>query len=123
MRRLPSIGLDVNDVRRGGQQPVSRDREPVMRTDVAAGLELLTPAEAMRLLRVSRSWLYEAAKNGRIPAIRLGGATGPVRFVKTDLLAHTDAAHACWRRGDTSGSTVEEWGAGLRESACTTSPW
>jgi hypothetical protein len=28
-------------------------------------LELLTPTEAMRLLRVSRTWLYEAAKDGR----------------------------------------------------------
>jgi len=67
-----------------------------------AGLELLTPAEAMRLLRVSRTWLYDATKDGRIPAIRLGGPDGPVRFVKGDLLAHIDAARACWRPGDTA---------------------
>jgi len=36
-------------------------------------LELLTPTEAQRLLLVSRSWLYEAAEDGRIPSIRLGG--------------------------------------------------
>jgi hypothetical protein len=57
-------------------------------------LELLTPTEAQRLLRVSRSWLYSAAKDGRIPSIGLGGSDGPLRFVKGDLLRQIDAARA-----------------------------
>jgi excisionase family DNA binding protein len=87
-----------------------------MSTDAAplSTLELLTPAEAMRLLRVSRSWLYDAAKDGRIPAIRLGGAGGPVRFVKADLLAHIDAARASWMPGDTSTQALRR--AGAREA-------
>jgi excisionase family DNA binding protein len=68
--------------------------------------ELLTPAEAMRLLRVSRSWLYEAARDGRIPSIRVGGQDGPVRFVKGDLLAHIDTARAAWRPGDSGAAAL-----------------
>lgn len=68
--------------------------------------ELMTPAEAMRMLRVSRTWLYDAAKDGRLPAIRLGGPDGPVRFVRADLLAHIEQARACWRPGDTSSQTL-----------------
>ena len=41
---------------------------------------LLRPAEVVQLLGVSRSWLYEASKSGRIPCVRLGGADGPVRL-------------------------------------------
>jgi excisionase family DNA binding protein len=62
-----------------------------------ADVELLTATEAMRLLRVSRSWLYDAAKDGRIPAIRLGGPDGPLRFVRADLLDHIERARRAWR--------------------------
>jgi excisionase family DNA binding protein len=41
--------------------------------------ELLKPEEVRQLLNVSRSWLYEAANDGRIPSVRLG-AGGPIRF-------------------------------------------
>src|SRR3954469_10747570 len=51
-----------------------------MTTDIMP--ELLTRTEAMQLLRVSPSWLYDAAKDGWIPSIRPGGADGPVRFVR-----------------------------------------
>ena len=77
----------------------------------ADDLELLTPTEAQRLLRVSRSWLYSAAKDGRIPSIRLGCADGPLRFVKGDLLRQIDAARAAWRPGDTSAETLRRVGA------------
>ena len=46
---------------------------------------LLKPAEVARRLGVSRTWLYEAARTGRIPSIRLGDESGPLRFVEHDL--------------------------------------
>lgn len=46
---------------------------------------LLKPGDVTALLGVSRSWLYAAAAGGRIPAIRLGGPEGPLRFVPEDL--------------------------------------
>jgi excisionase family DNA binding protein len=54
--------------------------------DFADG-QLLRPAEVIDLLGVSRSWLYDAAKAGRIPCVRLGGPDGPVRFRACELEA------------------------------------
>jgi excisionase family DNA binding protein len=54
--------------------------------DFADG-QLLRPAEVIDLLGVSRSWLYDAAKSGRIPCVRLGGPDGPVRFRARELEA------------------------------------
>jgi excisionase family DNA binding protein len=51
----------------------------------AIHLDLLKPADVARRLGVSRSWLYEAAKHGRVPCVRLGGADGPLRFSERDL--------------------------------------
>lgn len=51
----------------------------------AVPLDLLKPADVARRLGVSRSWLYEAAKDGRVPCVRLGGADGPRRFSERDL--------------------------------------
>jgi excisionase family DNA binding protein len=48
---------------------------------------LLTPSEVALRLGVSRSWLYTAAKQGRIPCVRLGGGDGPVRFLEAELAA------------------------------------
>jgi predicted DNA-binding transcriptional regulator AlpA len=42
--------------------------------------DLLTANQVRELLHVSRSWVYVAAKSGRIPCVRLGGPDGPVRF-------------------------------------------
>jgi excisionase family DNA binding protein len=36
-------------------------------------------------LSVSRAWVYEAARTGRIPSVRLGGEEGPLRFVEADI--------------------------------------
>jgi excisionase family DNA binding protein len=47
--------------------------------------QLLKPEEVRQLLNVSRSWLYDAANDGRIPCIRLGGAGGPLRFERATL--------------------------------------
>jgi excisionase family DNA binding protein len=48
---------------------------------------LLTPSEVALRLGVSRSWIYAAAKQGRIPCVRLGGDDGPVRFLEAELAA------------------------------------
>ena len=50
-----------------------------------ANIHLLRPAEVVELLGVSRSWLYEAAKCGRIPCVRLGDPEGPLRFRLDEL--------------------------------------
>ena len=46
---------------------------------------LLKPSEVAVRLAVSRSWVYAAAADGRLPSIRLGGPDGPLRFVPEDL--------------------------------------
>jgi excisionase family DNA binding protein len=48
---------------------------------------LLRPSEVAVRLGVSRTWLYDAAKDRRIPSIRLGAPDGPLRFVPDDLRA------------------------------------
>jgi excisionase family DNA binding protein len=52
-----------------------------------ASSDLLKPSEVAQRLGVSRSWLYEAAKDGRIPCLRLGSTDGPLRFSAVDLEA------------------------------------
>ena len=63
-------------------------------------INLLRPTEVAERLGVSRSWLYAAAGDGRIPSIRLGGPDGPLRFVPGDLEAWIDDARAAWRPVD-----------------------
>lgn len=58
-------------------------RDSMERLDTA----LLTPSDVALRLGVSRSWLYAAAKAGRVPCVRLGGDDGPLRFVEADLAA------------------------------------
>src|SRR4051794_30608977 len=59
--------------------------------------ELLKPTEVARRLGLSRTWLYAAAKDGRIPSIRIGCPDGPLRFVPADLDAWIDQACGAWR--------------------------
>jgi excisionase family DNA binding protein len=47
--------------------------------------DLLKPTEVAQRLKVSRSWVYDAAADGRLPSIRLGAPDGPLRFVRADL--------------------------------------
>ena len=68
--------------------------------------DLLRPTEVAQMLGVSRSWLYGAAKDGRIPCVRLGGPDGPLRFVERDLLEWLERARASWRPGESSATTV-----------------
>jgi excisionase family DNA binding protein len=67
---------------------------------------LLRPADVAPMLGVSRSWLYEAAKDGRIPCVRLGGEDGPLRFVEADLAAWLERARAGWLPADSGARTV-----------------
>lgn len=70
--------------------------------DMTANLDtdLLKPTEVAARLRVSRSWVYEAAKDGRIPSVRLGGADGPLRFLVHDVDAWLDRARSAWVPGE-----------------------
>jgi excisionase family DNA binding protein len=60
---------------------------------------LLKPTDLARRLGVSRSWLYDAARAGRIPSIRVGGEEGPLRFVPEDIDRWIDEARAGWSPG------------------------
>jgi excisionase family DNA binding protein len=71
-----------------------------VRTMIAAVEDgLLKPAEVCRLLSVSRTWVYAAASEGRIPSIRLGGPEGPLRFVPADIEQWLQEARAVWTPG------------------------
>jgi excisionase family DNA binding protein len=60
---------------------------------------LLRPNDVARMFAVSRAWVYEAARTGRIPSVRLGGDDGPLRFVATDLEHWLAQSRATWRPG------------------------
>jgi excisionase family DNA binding protein len=68
-------------------------------------IELLKPAEVAARLGVSRTWLYDAARDGRIPSVRIGGREGPLRFVPEDLQQWLDDARAQWTPGQRHGAT------------------
>jgi excisionase family DNA binding protein len=61
---------------------------------------LLKPAEVAERLAVSRSWVYDAADDGRLPAVRLGGPSGPLRFVARDLEGWIEEARRDWHPCD-----------------------
>lgn len=67
--------------------------------------QLLKPSDLTRLLGVSRSWLYDAAKTGRIPSIRIGGEDGPLRFVAEDIDRWIEEARAAWTPGRRTPAT------------------
>jgi excisionase family DNA binding protein len=66
---------------------------------------LMRPTEMAARLGVSRSWLYDAAKAGRIPSIRIGGEEGPLRFVPEDIERWIDDARAAWAPGHPTVAT------------------
>jgi excisionase family DNA binding protein len=57
---------------------------------------LLRPNDVAQLLSVSRAWVYEAARTGRIPSFRLGGEDGPLRFVSEDIERWLAEARGSW---------------------------
>ncbi len=79
-----------------------------------ATIDLLKPTEVAQRLGVSRSWLYAAAADGRVPSVRLGGPDGPLRFVAADLEAWIDETRVAWRPVDAPASVLRR-AAGRRE--------
>ena len=51
------------------------------------------------MLAVSRTWVYAAAADGRLPSIRLGGPEGPLRFIRDDVEAWLEEQRAVWTPG------------------------
>jgi excisionase family DNA binding protein len=49
---------------------------------------LLTPEQAAALLSVRRSWVYDAARSGHLPCVRVGRH---VRFLRSDLEGWVEA--------------------------------
>ena len=62
--------------------------------EATAAIALLKPSQPAAQLGVSRTWLYDAAKDGRVPSIRIGGPDGPLRFVPEDMGRWIDDARA-----------------------------
>lgn len=83
---------------------------PPLPIDAERFQRLLKPGEVAHSLGVSRSWLYDAAKAGRIPSVRLGGPEGPLRFVEADLVAWLERARAAWQPGDSAAETLRRIG-------------
>ena len=75
---------------------------------------LLKPDEVARRLGVSRSWLYAAAGDGRIPSIRLGTPDGPLRFIPTELDTWLEQARSAWTPGNSSTSNLTSAAATAR---------
>ena len=69
--------------------------------------KLLKPTEVADRLSVSRAWVYDAAKVGRIPAIRIGGEDGPLRFVAQDVEDWLADARSRWMPGSRTVATRE----------------
>jgi excisionase family DNA binding protein len=69
--------------------------------------KLLKPTEVADRLSVSRAWVYDAAKVGRIPAIRIGGEDGPLRFVAEDIDEWLADARSRWMPGSHTVATRE----------------
>jgi predicted DNA-binding transcriptional regulator AlpA len=67
--------------------------------------ELLEPSDVTARLGVSRTWLYDAAKAGLIPLIRLCGGEGPLRFVPEDIERWLDDARIAWTSGRSTRPT------------------
>ncbi|MDA0161253.1 helix-turn-helix domain-containing protein [Solirubrobacter ginsenosidimutans] len=68
--------------------------------------DLLKPSDLAHYLSVSRSWVYEAAKAGRIPYVRLGGPDGPLRFFRDDVERWLENARREWLPGESAASAA-----------------
>ena len=68
---------------------IATDSEQAVRSVAEFGdpLDLLTPDALCTLLKVRRSWLYDAVEAGTLPALRLGRQ---LRFRRLDVVAFID---------------------------------
>ena len=66
---------------------------------------LIKPNDLAARLGVSRTWLYDAARDGRVPSIRVGGEHGPLRFVAEDIDRWINQARSEWRPGGAAITT------------------
>ena len=110
-KRLLSNRITADHAIERGIEPSSlylkRRRNRARRSEIGDVVtDLLKPGEVARRLQVSRTWLYAAAKAGRIPSVRLGGADGPVRFVEEDIEQWLERARQAWRPGESSAQTL-----------------
>ena len=64
-----------------------------------SGQALMKPSEVRDLLGVSRTWIYAAAADGRLPSVRLGGPKGPLRFIRADVEGWLEDQRAAWTPG------------------------
>jgi excisionase family DNA binding protein len=60
---------------------------PVLPQDPYWDIDLLTPDDVCALLKVKKSWLYDAVENGALEAIRLGKQ---LRFRPSALTRYLD---------------------------------
>ena len=70
---------------RGGNQA---DGRPDPAQSTYWDLDLLTPDDVCALLKVKKSWLYDAVENGAVEAIRLGKQ---LRFRPSALIHYLEA--------------------------------
>ncbi|MDQ2897938.1 MAG: helix-turn-helix domain-containing protein [Actinomycetota bacterium] len=70
------------------------DRKPGQRSRSRS--PLLRPNDVAHILSVSRAWVYDAARSGRIPSVRLGGEDGPLRFIADDIEQWLTDTRAGW---------------------------
>ena len=56
----------------GQNSHAATGRRPVLPEGPYWDLDLLTPDDVCALLKVKKSWLYDAVENGALEAIRLG---------------------------------------------------
>ena len=64
--------------------PIPEPRQPAWQD-----LELLTPDEVCTLLKIKKSWLYDAVESGALEAVRLGKQ---LRFRPSALARFLDAS-------------------------------
>ena len=76
-----SVAINVG---RGGSDAAAR---PVPLHGPYRDLDLLTPDDVCALLKVKKSWLYDAVENGALEAIRLGKQ---LRFRPSALIRYLD---------------------------------
>jgi excisionase family DNA binding protein len=74
-------------------------------------MKLLKPEEVAALLRVDRSWVYRAAREGKLPHVKLGHyvrfeEAGLHAWLREQAAASVNGNEKCPRDGRTSGGVT-----------------